>query len=248
MSVEKISIGQVFGRLTVIDVASRDNGSHERWLCQCSCENKTKVIVNKYNLLNGGTQSCGCLQKEKASQVGKAGKKYNKYNLSGDYGIGYTLKGEEFYFDLEDYEKIKDYCWRLDSQNYVVASGGFLGLRDVKMHRIIMDAKEDQEIDHAEWNNRDNRKKYLRFATNLENGRNKKKTSRNKSGVVGVNWKKQEKSWISCISVDGEQKVLGLFKNFEDAVKSRLEAEKLYYKEFAPQKHLYRLYGVSENE
>ena len=37
-------------------------------------------------------------------------KKYNTYDLSGEYGIGYTSKGEEFYFDLDDYDKIKDYC------------------------------------------------------------------------------------------------------------------------------------------
>lgn len=31
---------------------------------------------------------------------------FNKYDLSGEYGIGYTSKGEEFYFDLEDYKKM----------------------------------------------------------------------------------------------------------------------------------------------
>lgn len=31
----------------------------------------------------------------------------NTYDLSGEYGIGYTTKGEEFWFDLEDYDKIK---------------------------------------------------------------------------------------------------------------------------------------------
>ena len=27
-------------------------------------------------------------------------KKYNNYDLTGEYGIGYTFKNEEFYFDL----------------------------------------------------------------------------------------------------------------------------------------------------
>ena len=40
----------------------------------------------------------------------------NVYDLSGEYGIGYTLKGEEFYFDLEDYDKIKDYCWHINKK------------------------------------------------------------------------------------------------------------------------------------
>lgn len=33
--------------------------------------------------------------------------KHNTYDLSGDFGIGYTDKGEKFYFDISDYEKIK---------------------------------------------------------------------------------------------------------------------------------------------
>ena len=42
----------------------------------------------------------------------KCNKKYNKYDLSGEYGIGWTSNtNQEFYFDLEDYDKIKDYCW-----------------------------------------------------------------------------------------------------------------------------------------
>ena len=36
----------------------------------------------------------------------------NKYDLSGEYGIGWTHNTEhEFYFDLEDYDIIKYYCW-----------------------------------------------------------------------------------------------------------------------------------------
>ena len=36
-------------------------------------------------------------------------KKYNDFDLSSnDYGIGFTLKGEPFYFDKDDYEKIKN--------------------------------------------------------------------------------------------------------------------------------------------
>ena len=40
--------------------------------------------------------------------------KTNKYDLSGEYGIGYDSNGQKFYFDLEDYDKIKNYCWYED--------------------------------------------------------------------------------------------------------------------------------------
>ena len=32
----------------------------------------------------------------------------NVYDLSGEYGIGYTAKGEKFLFDKDDFEKIKN--------------------------------------------------------------------------------------------------------------------------------------------
>ena len=38
-------------------------------------------------------------------------RKENIYDLSGEFGIGYcTNTGSPFYFDLEDYNKIKNYC------------------------------------------------------------------------------------------------------------------------------------------
>ena len=43
----------------------------------------------------------------------------NVYDLSGEYGIGYTLKGEPFWFDLEDYDLIKDYCWHYTQKNKI---------------------------------------------------------------------------------------------------------------------------------
>ena len=39
-------------------------------------------------------------------------RKTNRYDLSGDVGIGWTSNtNRQFYFDLNDYELIKDYSW-----------------------------------------------------------------------------------------------------------------------------------------
>lgn len=54
--------GQTFGRLTVIESIV---GGKQR--CICSCGNIVEVLT--YNLKNGNTQSCGCLQKERTSQA-----------------------------------------------------------------------------------------------------------------------------------------------------------------------------------
>lgn len=66
--VKKVNIGDRFGRLTVVSVDHTDRATHRTWfLCKCDCGN-LKTIVS-YSLTQGNTQSCGCLQKEKASKA-----------------------------------------------------------------------------------------------------------------------------------------------------------------------------------
>ena len=57
-------------------------------------------------------KSCGCLQKESEIKNGKRNHKTNVYDLNGEYGIGWTFNTNKmFYFDLTDYDLIKNYCW-----------------------------------------------------------------------------------------------------------------------------------------
>lgn len=59
-------IGQVYGRLTVIEAADdlvSQSGYHTvMWKCQCECGNV--VIVRGKSLKGGVTKSCGCWQRE----------------------------------------------------------------------------------------------------------------------------------------------------------------------------------------
>lgn len=55
--------GKMFGRLKPLYYIKGG-----KWHCQCQCENKTELDVDTRNLNSGHTQSCGCLQREKASQ------------------------------------------------------------------------------------------------------------------------------------------------------------------------------------
>ena len=57
------------------------------WKCQCDCNDRTILIVSQQSLKTGNTKSCGCLQKSKASEIGRNNKQYNRYDLSGDYGV-----------------------------------------------------------------------------------------------------------------------------------------------------------------
>jgi hypothetical protein len=67
----KTRIGDVYGRLTVIeraDDAVHPNGKKStKWLCRCECGNK--ILVLGSNLSTGHTKSCGCLAKESRLRV-----------------------------------------------------------------------------------------------------------------------------------------------------------------------------------
>lgn len=122
------------------------------------------------------------------------------YDLNGAYGVGYTHKGEKFLFDVEDYEKIKDYGWYFD-EGYVAARVKGTN-KKVKIHQVIMGkAHKGRLIDHirdtAEGLDKkaDNRKSNLRFVTPSQNSMNRKRSSNNTSGHTGVQWDKKRQRW-----------------------------------------------------
>lgn len=58
--------GSVIGRWTVIEEVPQ-SGKDRRWLCRCSCG--TERTVADRSLRYGGSVSCGCLRKERASKT-----------------------------------------------------------------------------------------------------------------------------------------------------------------------------------
>ena len=224
-----------FGMLTVIkranDYIYPDGKQHQaQWLCKCDCGKE--VIVMSAALIRGHTKSCGCTRKEVVKEVHK---KYNTYDLSGKYGIGYTFKGEEFYFDLEDYEKIKDYCWYINQQGYVMAYDYNVKENGshILMHRLIMCSPDEIEIDHINHNKHNNKKENLRIVNDSQNQMNKSKQKNNTSGVTGVRWHKKHQKWYAHIGVNRKQIHIGSFDTFEEAVAARKEAEERYFGEYS---------------
>ena len=228
--------GQIFGRLTVIkrvDDYISPKGQHKvRWLCECKCGNKK--IVTSGDLTSGNTQSCGCLS---IDALVERSKKYNQYILDGEYGIGITSDGNEFWFDLEDYDKIKDYCWSYNNQGYVVARDSSLN-QPIKLHRLIMDVSDPNiKVDHRSHpprhgHKKDNRKENLLLVTSSENQMNRSIAKNNTSGCPGVYWNKDRKKWIVSITYNKKTHHIGRYENFEDAVKAREEAERKYHQEY----------------
>jgi len=171
-------------------------------------------------------------------------KKFNTYDLSGSFGIGYTRKNEEFYFDLEDYDKIKYHCWYIETRGRVCARNS-KGGTPLKLHRVILNNPElSMDIDHIDHDQSDNRKSNLRICTHTENLHNIRIPKTNTSGTIGVYFNKNTERYISRIEYNKKIIRLGHFINEKDAIVARLKAEKKYYKEFAPQKHLFKKYDI----
>ena len=65
---EKIDMtGRGIGRLLVIEECGRDSRGEALWRCRCECGNEVTVLGS--NLRSEHTTSCGCYQRERASEV-----------------------------------------------------------------------------------------------------------------------------------------------------------------------------------
>ena len=200
--------GKIFGRLVVLEFShSSFNKKKHYWKCLCSCENKNVVIKREDVLKKEKYPSCGCWVREIKH-------KYNKYNIAGEFGIGY-IKEHEFYFDIKDYDLIKNYCWGIDIGGYVVST---VKRKPVRMHRLIMDCPENFIIDHINGNRTDNRKANLRIVTHRENAQNRKTIIKKTSIYNGVYYSKQKNKWVARIySLEGKCLVLGCYSEEIDA-------------------------------
>lgn len=129
--------------------------------------------------------------------------------------------------DDEDFEKFNKYKWqrslaKTKSRKVIYAKTGITqsnGIqRTVRMHRMILNAKKDEIVDHINGNGLDNRKGNLRIVTNRQNHQNRhiKVTSK----YPGVYWKKDNSKWMAKITAKNKQIYLGLFESEDEAYKA----------------------------
>lgn len=218
-------------KLTIIGIGEKRSKSDFYWLCKCDCGNT--ISASRTQLLSGEIKSCGKYECKFSSIF-----KYNKYDLSGEYGIGYTTNtNKPFYFDLEDYDKIKNYCWvENKGLGYIKASARKGNANHILMHRLILDSINDSKmvVDHINHNPMDNRKENLRLVTRRQNRLNTPKiNSFNKDtgypGITIYNLKKGGIKYNVSICVNDKTTYLGRFNSLEEALKVREEAEIKYW-------------------
>lgn len=229
--------GQRFGRLTVVSRnMERQIAYHEKtgqhkafWNCKCDCGNVCVVSGSNLNNKISPATSCGCYREEVRHE--QKNTKNIEWIVDGDITTGITNQGEKFIIDTEDLNKVKDYCWYISAKKYVTANQKDKSNKKVWLHRLVMDAHENEIVDHIDWDKSDNRKSNLRIATKSQNNTNIKRKSNNRSGYTGVKMAKSGK-YVAQITANKHRVHLGTFDTIQEAVEARRTAEKQYHKEF----------------
>lgn len=101
------------------------------------------------------------------------------------------------------------------------------------VHRLIWilqngNIPDNLFIDHIDGNGLNNKIENLRVVTPQENAKNQFLNKKSTSGITGITWVKRDNRWQAGIMVNKKTIHLGYFKNKEDAVQARKEAEKKY--------------------
>ncbi len=135
--------------------------------------------------------------------------------------------------DPEDYAELARHKWCAAKQGnswYAVRSDHG---RQLRMHRVILNAAPGEVVDHFDHEGRNNTKRNLRPCTNAQNACNQRPQQGRSSKFRGVCWNKRERKWYSRIQYQGRQRSLGLYTNERDAARARDAAAQALHGQFA---------------
>lgn len=101
------------------------------------------------------------------------------------------------------------------------------------MHRLLLEAKPEERVDHHNGNTLDNRLENLRKVTLSQSAQNRKVRCTSKSGYAGIYWIEKRIKWRVEITVNKKRIHIGEFINWDIAFAARIAAEHQYFGEFA---------------
>lgn len=217
----KVKIGDVFGKLIVIDVHNRHKKGTS-WLCQCECGNNVIKYTSRLLGLNNRRpdKSCGCSENAQNGNVIKYPKIYKAW------------------------KSIQDRCYIVDRDNFERFGGKGIRVCDEWLDSFDSFLKwslENGYSDEFNLNRIDITGNYepnnCRWSTVYKQMQNRGMFKNNKTGVNGVTYSEKQGRFRAYISRDDIRKNLGSFPTLEEAKKARLHAEE-HYKKFGTIKNL----------
>lgn len=151
-------------------------------------------------------------------------------NLGGGGFCAIPLsRGKHALVSPEDYDKLAKHSWYCGHRGYAMRSKNMSNDRrkTVSMHREILGAGADQEVDHINRNRLDNRRENLRVLGHSANLHNR--GAYGSSGVAGVSWDKRKGKWRAEIGRNGKRAWLGYHDTKAAAEREyRLASAKVY--------------------
>ena len=141
------------------------------------------------------------------------------------------------YIDVEDVPLLEGYHFSLNSRGYAYDS-----TKDVLLHRLIMNAKEDEICDHKNRNILDCTKANLRICSSSENNSNRKCI--NKLGVKNIRYRFDRNKWYVEFKGRGSK----MFNSFFDALDYRNKRAVELFNDYAYLQESYELYKTNNEE
>ncbi len=138
-------------------------------------------------------------------------------------------RGQVALIDDADFNELSRYKWCVMR----IYACRFEGRRCIPMHRQILQAPAELEVDHIDGNGLNNQRSNLRLCTTSQNQQNSRRRTDNTSGYKGVSFDQRRGRWKAQIRVNGKRITLGRYDDIEHAAAAYHEAALRYHGEFA---------------
>ena len=141
--------------------------------------------------------------------------------------------------DDADWEMCAEHSWRLRKSSGTGTSYAITNIHvdgkktTILLHRFIVKAPKDKQVDHRNGNGLDCRRDNMRLCTHQENCRNRKKQRGCSSIYKGVSWSKQHQLWQSRGIHNQVYYHLGYFASEVEAARAYNTFAVEHFKEFA---------------
>ncbi len=132
-------------------------------------------------------------------------------------------QGQVALVDDDDFEKICQFKWCAAKYTHLFyATSRYRDeegkYKNIKMHRLILNAKPNEIVDHIDGNGLNNQKSNLRIVSRRQNAQNRHRPK--SSQYPGVYWNKEKQKWNARINYGHKCVRLGYFKNEIDAFRA----------------------------
>ena len=151
--------------------------------------------------------------------------------------------------DTDDYHLVAPYKWYAvrDGHNIYAATNIRKGSKYInkRMHRLILDTKKGEIVDHINRDGTDNRRHNLRIVNRAQNRMNAGKHSKALSNYKGVTFDRRYNKYRAQIKANGKSRHIGYYDTEEKAAQAYNRAAQKFFGEYA---YLNEIEDVTRNQ